>query len=102
MVEIAEFIIGIVTVITMIAIGCIIEFADKKIMKNIYQTEKPIENTVEKRYVYTILGRELPSNLVLFKIIENDTKLTYQQIKDKFPSVEILSINVLDKNTGKF
>lgn len=67
-------------------------------------TEEPIE---EKRYVYVILGKcslgKYPlSNEIRFHYIESDTKLTYQEIKDKFPSTEIMSINKLDRKTGKF
>ena len=56
----------------------------------------------EKRYMYVILGRIPPYNTVKFTNIESDTKLTYQQIKNKNPNFEIMSINVLDKKTGKF
>ena len=55
----------------------------------------------EKRYVYVILGRIPPYNMVKFTNIESDTKLTYQQLKRKSP-FEIMSINVLDRKTGKF
>lgn len=72
-------------------------------------TEKPIEEPVEeKRYVYVIFGQDLPSKYkkpfseVRCKYVESDTKLTYQELKDKFPSIEIMSINKLDRKTGKF
>lgn len=56
----------------------------------------------EKRYMYVILGRIPPCNTVKFTNIESDTKLTYQQLKRKNPNFEIMSINVLDRKTGKF
>ena len=91
-----EFIVvSIISIITVIVIGGIMLIADIKIAN---QTEK----SIEKRYVYTILGRKPPSNTVVFKFVESDTKLTYQEIKNKFPSVEIMSIDVLDKKKGKF
>ena len=68
-------------------------------------TEKPTE---EKRYVYVIFGKDLPSKSKLpyaevrCKYVESDIKLTYQELKDKFPSIEIMSINKLDRKTGKF
>lgn len=74
-----------------------------------YATEKPIEKPVEeKRYVYVIFGQDQPSKYkkpfpeVRCKYVESDTKLTYQELKDKFPSIEIMSINKLDRKTGKF
>lgn len=74
-----------------------------------YAIEKPIEEPVEeKRYVYVIFGQDSPSKYkktfpeVRCKYIESDTKLTYQELKDKFPSIEIMSINKLDRKTGKF
>jgi hypothetical protein len=65
-------------------------------------TEKEKPKPIEKRYIYTILGRETPHNSITFRYIKSDTKLTYQQIKDKFPSIEVMGINILDTKTGKF
>lgn len=67
-------------------------------------TEKPTE---EKRYVYVVLGKYPPSkypipNEITFNYVESDTELTYQELKDKFPSIEIMGINKLDRKTGKF
>ncbi len=53
------------------------------------------------RYIYTVLGKS-PTSAVEFYFTESDTKLTYQEIKDKFPSTKIMSINVLDTKEGKF
>ncbi len=58
-------------------------------------------DTSTARYIYTVLGKT-PTNGVEFKYIESDTKLTYQEIKDKFSSIKIMSINVLDTKEGKF
>ena len=60
------------------------------------------QRPTEKRYIYVILGRIPPCNRIEFKYIESDTKLTYKQLKNKNPNFEIMSINVLDRKTGKF
>lgn len=66
-----------------------------------YATKESIEEPVpveEKRYVYVIFGQDQPSKYkkpfpeVRCKYIESDTKLTYQELKDKFPSIEIMGI----------
>lgn len=58
-------------------------------------------DTSTARYIYTILGKS-PTSKVEFYSTESDTKLTYQEIKDKFPSTKIMNINVLDTKEGKF
>lgn len=58
-------------------------------------------DTSTARYIYTILGKS-PTNKVEFYSTESDTKLTYQEIKDKLPSTKIMSISVLDTKEGKF
>ena len=60
------------------------------------------QRPTEKRYVYVILGRIPPFNKIEFKYMESDTKLTYKQLKNKNLNFEIMSINVLDRKTGKF
>lgn len=58
-------------------------------------------DTPTKRYIYTILGKS-STNGVLFRYRETDTKLTYQEIKDSFPDMKVMSISVLDTKEGKF
>lgn len=70
--------------------------------KSVVLSTTECQRPTEKRYVYVILGRIPPFNRIEFKYIESDTKLTYQQLKDKNPNFEIMSINVLDRKTGKF
>lgn len=70
--------------------------------KSVVVSTTEFQRPTEKRYMYVILGRIPPLNRIEFKYIESDTKLTYQQLKDKNPNFEIMSINVLDKKTGKF
>ena len=70
--------------------------------KSVVVSTTEFQRPTEKRYVYVILGRIPPCNTVKFTNIESDSKLTYQQLKRKNPNFEIMSINVLDRKTGKF
>ena len=93
---IASFIMIFVIVITFIVSDDI-----KTHNKSVVSTTE-FQCPTEKRYVYVILGRIPPFNKIEFKYIESDTKLTYKQLKNKNLNFEIMSINVLDKKTGKF
>ena len=93
---IASFIMIFVIVITFIVSDDI-----KTHNKSVVSTTE-FQRPTEKRYVYVILGRIPPFNKIEFKYIESDTKLTYKQLKNKNLNFEIMSINVLDRKTGKF
>ncbi len=85
-------------VILLLIIICVI-----MMIADIRSANKVIRDTDEstKRYIYTILGKS-PTSKVEFYSTESDTKLTYQEIKDKFPSTKVMIISVLDTKEGKF
>lgn len=86
------------TVILLLIIICVVMMiADiRSVNKIIRDTDEPT-----KRYIYTILGKS-STNGVLFRYRETDTKLTYQEIKDSFSDMKVMSISVLDTKEGKF
>ena len=84
--------------IFVIIVTFIINDTKNKLVVSTTEFQRP----TEKRYVYVILGRIPPFNKIEFKYIESDTKLTYKQLKNKNLNFEIMSINVLDRKTGKF
>lgn len=89
-------------IIFVLVVGFIIVDDIKTNNKSVVSTTE-FQRPKEKRYMYVILGRRtLPFNMIEFRYIESDTKLTYRQLKNKNPNLEIMSINVLDRKTGKF
>lgn len=88
--------------ITIFVIVVAFLISDTKTYNKSFVSTTEFQRPKEKRYVYVILGRIPPCNTVKFTNIESDTKLTYQQLKRKSPNFEIMSINVLDRKTGKF
>ena len=88
-------------IIIVLVVGFII-VDDIKTNKMVVSTTE-FQRPKEKRYMYVILGKRTSLfNTIEFRYIESDTKLTYRQLKNKNPNLEIMSINVLDRKTGKF
>lgn len=86
-----------IVILLFIIICVVMMIAD---IRSVNKTIKDAD-TSTARYIYTILGKT-STNGVIFRYTETDTKLTYQEIKDKFTDIKVMSINVLDTKEGKF